>query len=532
MFSEFHAAAQLILDHAQRRGMLTRNPSSERLKAIALDEPEVHQTRYGSIYADSEPQSRAAKRTKNNIDSRFGEEERRFLQQAQERLAGEEVIAVDVQVGDGSDGTTARLIVPRIFAHVAYAGIKLFKPVVAETPTYQVVMFHDDEFEKNKSRLLPDKDITIRLAHHTDGRMVKFVRNSNYFGEWKKGVFAGENYRVKQNGQGIFLHAGCRKDSLEDLQGNYVTNYSLFVALSANGKTSTTCRVLAKKGRERSWLIQDDGGTLYRDGRFKGFEAGGLFIKTDCLNPGDQIEAYYACLRRDTFLENVCVTEDGSIDFYDLARTSNGRAVVERRDFMHSANDINARRVDNLFIITRGNIIPAVAKLTHEQAAAFMVLGQSMESSAGDPTQAGMIKNEFFYDPFLAGDQAEHANLFYDIIKSGAPINCYLLNTGGVGEGTSYRDITLADTMGILDWLLRDGSSEWHLSEKTGLVVPRSIRTIDSILLHPEKLFSPDDFDGRQHALNHHRAEYMDNFPGLDHRIKAVFQNEAAVEIV
>ena len=114
------------------------------------------------------------------------------------------------------------------------------------------------------------------------------------------------------------------------------------------------------------------------------------------------------------------MTDDGSIDFYDLSRTSNGRAVVERRDFMHAANDINARRIDNLFLITRGNIIPAVAKLTHEQAAAFMVLGQSMESSAGDPTQAGTIKNEFFYDPFLAGDRAEHANLFYDILKANA----------------------------------------------------------------------------------------------------------------
>ena len=30
-----------------------------------------------------------------------------------------------------------------------------------------------------------------------------------------------------------------------------------------------------------------------------------------------------------------------------------------------------------------------------------MVLGQAMESSAGDPTQAGKIRTEFFYDPTL-----------------------------------------------------------------------------------------------------------------------------------
>ena len=354
---------------------------------------------------------------------------------------------------------------------------------------------------------------------------MKFVRNSNYFGEWKKGVFAGEDYRAKLKGDAIFLHAGCRKDTLESRRGDYVTNYSLFVALSGNGKTSTTCKVLARKGRERSWLIQDDGGTLYRDGRFRGFEGGGLFIKTDCLNPGDQLEAYYACLRKDTFLENVFVTEDGSIDFYDLSRTSNGRAVVERRDFMHTANDINARRIDNLFLITRGNIIPAVAKLTHEQAAAFMVLGQSMESSAGDPTQAGTIKNEFFYDPFLAGDRSEHANLFYDILQANPP---HQLLPAEYGRG-GRREPPTRTSAWPTRWAFstrcsaagrRSGTSR----TRPGLMVPRSIRAIDTILTRPEKLFSAADFDARQQALDRQRAEYMDNYPGLDPRLPPYFK--------
>jgi phosphoenolpyruvate carboxykinase (ATP) len=212
-----------------------------------------------------------------------------------------------------------------------------------------------------------------------------------------------------------------------------------------------------------------------------------------------------------------------------MSRTSNGRAVIERRDFMHSANDINARRIDNLFLITRGDIIPAVARLTHEQAAAFMVLGQSMESSAGDPTLAGTIKNEFFYDPFIAGDRCEHANLFYDILRANARINCYLLNTGAVGEGRSYKDITLGDTMGILDSLLRGGAEDWNLSHKTGLVIPRSIRAVDSILMRPEKLFAAADFEARQRALDRHRAEIIDNYPDLDPKIKAVFQTKTVV---
>ena len=524
MFEQFHRTAQVIFENAGKEGRLIRNPDEQRLRALSLEEPEVRETKYGNIVAESEPMSRAAMLTKNNVDTEFGDQEGRLLREVERCLAGEDLVGIDVEVGDGSDGVTARLIVPKRFAHVAYGGKKLFRTTVTDDPTYQVLMFFDDKFEKNKKKVLPKKDITIRLAFSPQGKMVKVVRNSNYFGEWKKGVFAGEDYRAKLGGNALFLHAGCRKDTLEASHGPYISSYSLFVALSANGKTSTTCKVLGRKGHERSWLIQDDGGILYRDGSFRGFEAGGLFVKTDGLNPDDQIEAYYGCLKRNTFLENVHVEADGSIDFFNLERTSNGRAVIERRDFMHAGNEINAEAVDNLFIITRGGIIPAVARLTHEQAAAFMVLGQSMESSAGDPTRAGEIKNVFFYDPFIAGDRAEHANLFYDILKANAHINCYLLNTGGVGEKHRYRDIRLSDTMGILDSVLRGGLEDWILSDRTGFMVPRSIRMTDSILLHPERLYSRRAFAHRQRALGKQRAEFIDKYPGLHPELRAVFQ--------
>jgi phosphoenolpyruvate carboxykinase (ATP) len=524
MFSEFHQTAREIYEAARNEGRLICNPDSDRLRGLTLEEPGVRQTKYGNITVQSEPMSRAAMKTKNNIDSPFGEAERQLLRQATEWLAKEEIVSIDVQVGDGTEGITARLLVPRGFAHLAYGGLKLFKPNGTTDPTYHVLMFFDDDYESNKDKPLPQKEITIRLAHAPDGRMVKFVRNSNYFGEWKKGVFSGEDYRTKLKGDAIFLHAGCRKDTLETHYGPYRTSYSLFVALSANGKTSTTCKVLARKGRERSWLIQDDGGILYRDGRFRGFESGGLFIKTDGLNPGEQIEAYYACMKRQTFLENVYIDDDGSIDFYNMTLTSNGRAVVERRDFMHCAEGINAKRVDNLFIITRGGIIPALARLSHEQAAAFMVLGQSQESSAGDPTQAGQLKNEFFYDPFIAGDPAEHANLFYDILKANGHIQCYLLNTGWVGEGARYRDIGLNDTMTILDATLRGHLEHWTTSDGTGLMVPTSVPGVDSILMNPIRLYGEAEFEKRQSVLDRQRAEFLDQYPGLNPAIRTVFQ--------
>ncbi|HLA83213.1 MAG TPA: phosphoenolpyruvate carboxykinase (ATP) [Thermoguttaceae bacterium] len=524
MFQRFSEAAQAIFEAARREGRLIYNPSNEQLRALAMEEPGVVVSKYGSIAVESEPMSRAAMFTRNNIDTPFGEEEEKLLGTALERSAKETLVAVDVTVGDGAEGVTARLIVPKRFAHVAFAGVKLFKPAATDNPTHQVVMFFDDEYEKNRGKTLPQKSITIRNAHSNDGRLVKFARNTNYFGEWKKGVFTAEDYRAKLTGKALFLHAGCRKDTLEGADGRYRTTASLFVALSANGKTSTSCKVLARKGQERSWLIQDDGGVLGLDGTFRGFEAGGLFVKTDGLGPRDQIEAYYGSLKRETFLENVYVAPDGTIDFFNVERTSNGRAVIERRDFMHAGGEINTNRVDNIFIISRGKIIPAIAKLTHDQATAFMVLGQSMESSAGDPTQAGKIKNVFFYDPFVAGDRAAHVHLFHDILKRNPHINCYLLNTGRIGEGDAMHDIRLGDTMNILDAVLRGELTDWRRSPKTGLMVPENVPSVDPVLFHPDRVFAADVFGREQAALDRQRAEFVAKYPGLRPEIRGVFE--------
>jgi len=84
-----------------------------------------------------------------------------------------------------------------------------------DRPDYTIVMFTDESFEPNKAKPLPQKDITIRLAMLPDGRVVKIVRNSNYIGEYKKGVFASEDWAAKTKKGGIFLHAGCREDYLQ-----------------------------------------------------------------------------------------------------------------------------------------------------------------------------------------------------------------------------------------------------------------------------------------------------------------------------
>jgi phosphoenolpyruvate carboxykinase (ATP) len=522
---EFALVVERIRDKAKAENRLLDNPSDEVLRALVAREEGVKRTIYDNFVAESEPTSRSQMFTKNSVDDDFGDEELELLAKCEKSLSKERLISVDRLVGNEKSQTVVRLIVPEKFAHVAYGGKNLFIPVngPVKKPDYQVVFFGDAAWDTNKSKSLPQKDITIRLAMLDGGRFIKIIRNSNYIGEYKKGVFAAEDWVSKTRRGGIFLHAGCREDYLQSAHGNYKPVRALLVALSANGKTTTTCRVLARKGMERSWLVQDDGGTLMPDGSFHGFEAGGVFVKTEGINPGEQVEIFYGLLKRETVCENVFVTPEGDFDFENFERTSNGRAVILRRDFMHTSPYIDVERVDHIILITRGPLIPAISKLTMAQATALMVLGQAMESSAGDPTQAGKIRSEFFYDPFMVGDKAQHANRLYDILKGLPHLDYYLINTSGVGEGEHYRNISVAHTMGILDSLLRGGLEDW-IDSPTGFKVPASIRTLDDILVHPERLYSRSEFEEKQKELHRLRYEAVEKISGALHPdIREVF---------
>ena len=153
-----------------------------------------------------------------------------------------------------------------------------------------------------------------------------------------------------------------------------------------------------------------------------------------------------------------------------------------------------------------------------------MILGQAMESSAGDPTQAGKIRSEFFYDPFIAGDRAEHANIFYEILKGLPHMNYYLVNTGGVGEGYHYKDITVGHTMDVLDSLFRSGLEDW-VDSPTGFKVPAAIRAVDDILVHPERLYSRTEFEEKRKELHRLRYVAVEKIGGSLHpKVQEVFE--------
>jgi len=529
---EFIEAPRIIYAPAKAEGRLIEGRSLAELREMALRQNGVAQTQMGSIASDSEPASRCAPKTRNSIDDPFGEEEAKLARQAIEALGGQRIISVDAPVGEDGSGITARFIIPAQYAQLAY-GLKLLfgelETKVVEEPTYHLVFFTDGAFERNKAiRDVRKKDVAIRLWMGTRrGEQVKICRNSIYLGEGKKGVFQFEDWRVKAvDKEGIFLHAGVRRDRLwvydYGLRGMKLEERVTAVSgLTATGKTATLCRRLARLPEETSEMIGDDGGTFGFDGSFCAFEKNGLYVKTEDLEEHRQPEIYKAATSREAFLENVKLSRYPYIpDFSDLSSTSNGRAIVTRDNLGIASKGLRAEGIGYIILLTRNPLMNAISKLTPEQATMQFIYGESIESSGGNPVEAGKFSRVFFLDPFVCGDRLEHAMIFYEFLRKNPQIECYLANTGTIGEGE--MKVTLRDSLAAYNDLLR-GQIKFSLRpDILGYHYPVQCDRANLDVLRAEPLF-PDKklLEEKIRDFLRGREGYLEEFEGGGNRIPA-----------
>ncbi|MBP8985692.1 MAG: phosphoenolpyruvate carboxykinase [Syntrophobacterales bacterium] len=525
----FKAAAEQIYQRAETEGRLIKGRSLAELKRIALQQEGVIQTQLGSVAADSEPMSRSAPHTRNSVDHPFGEPEERLAAQAVEVLSREKIIALDTIIGDGRDGITARFIIPESYAQVAY-GLKLLfdhpEPRVVENPTYTMIYFTDEAFEANKSKKLVDKDITVRLMMgEKRGEQVKICRNTIYLGEGKKGVFQFEDWRVKAiDKTGIFLHAGARRDFLwvydEETERPELKEIVTAVSgLTATGKTTTLCRTFARMPKERSEMIGDDGGTVGFDGSYAAFEIGGLYVKTEGLDDS-QPEILRAAESKDAFLENVAITRYPYMpDFCDITKTGNGRAVVTRRNLEIASESLRADGMQYIVILTRNPLANVISRLTPEQATMQFIYGESIESTGGNPEEAGKFKRVFFLDPFIAGDRLEHAMIFYDIVKRNR-IQCYLANTGTIGQ--QEEKVTLRQSLAAYNDLVRMQLRFSREPDAMGYYYPIKCDRANLDMMTAFQLFQDRDiFKNRVVDFFKGRQKFLEDFEGKYGKIPA-----------
>jgi len=139
-----------------------------------------------------------------------------------------------------------------------------------------------------------------------------------------------------------------------------------------------------------------------------GSEGQGLFVKTHGLDSETEPAMYDAVTEESAVLENVDVDADGTVDFESERYTANGRAIIQREELIGRYSNRLARGGSRLLHHTQSSDAP-VAKLTPEEAAVAFMLGESVQTSAGDPSAAGESTESSERIRSLSGRKAQRA---------------------------------------------------------------------------------------------------------------------------
>jgi phosphoenolpyruvate carboxykinase (ATP) len=395
------------------------DPTPEELRTYTEAMPECRITEFGNVNVQTRVVSRSAGSTfvvdrpsSGKTMTRDAYEE--IARRQDDYIAGRDMIQIDGWIGNDPElRTRARLLMEKRYANIAAMQQKLYFPREDhDDPEIQVIY--------TPGLTAPGYPDDRVIAVDLDANVTR-VLNSDYFGESKKGGLRMWNNIVFEKG-GLALHAGLKV--IPTSTGDKVF---MIIGLSGTGKTTTTFTT-----QNGSKPIQDDFVGLIPGGRAFGTE-NGCFAKTFSLDPEFEPSIYGAVTKPTTYLENVYQDDSGTANFFEESYTQNGRAVFEMRDLQTFEDARNVGPVDYLLILNRNeNIIPAVAKLDQEQAAAYFMLGETTGTSAGGASEEGKFLRVPGTNPFFPLPHGLQGNRLLELLAT-HPIETYLLNTGRVG---------------------------------------------------------------------------------------------------
>jgi phosphoenolpyruvate carboxykinase (ATP) len=389
----------------------------------------------------------------------------------------DDLLVMDKQMGLHPEHSYhCRTIVTRPFARLLTMWEKLIFDVPPEhmkDDPDQILIMIPEWYEVASNHGLPQRAILVDAVNR-----VTFVLGTDYFGEVKKGHLRMAMYQEKLKykdgkGGGLGVHAGGKViKAMNEGSGKLEVNGALFFGLSGTGKTTLSVHHfwLDEEKGETVVIRQDDFFVLGAGGAAYGTEDN-AYIKTEGLEGEDQPLLYAGATAPSAILENVYVDpETREVDFFNYdhpfvpgGKCYNGRGIVVRRELDYTDDLVDLDSVDMIFFITRREtIVPPVARLSTEQAAAFFMLGESILTSAADPTKAGQSVREVGTNPFIVGSKGEEGNIFYEILKNNPGIECFLLNTGGFGGKSVDRKSWKMDDPEALDQLRRYLAHEKH----------------------------------------------------------------------
>jgi phosphoenolpyruvate carboxykinase (ATP) len=493
-----------------------QNPSPEELRTFTEEMPQCRITEFGTVNVQTRVTSRSSGSTfvvSDDPGAASGKtitraEYERIASMQDDYLAKHDVVVIDGFIGnDEGFRTPARLTIEKSNANIAAMQQKLYFPREAGEPEVHVVY--------TPNLIAPgypdDRVIAVDLAQG-----ITRVINSDYFGESKKGGLRMWNTIVYERG-GLALHAGCKVVPVGASERVF-----LIIGLSGTGKTTTTFTT-----QNDSLPVQDDFVALMRGGKVYGTE-NGCFAKTFSLDPDFEPNIFRAVTKPTAYLENVYQDDGGRVNFFETSYTKNGRAVFRMDDLgtYRDARDVGS--VDYLLILNwNENIIPAVAKLSMDQAAAYFMLGETTGTSAGGKAEEGKFLRVPGTNPFFPLPHGLQGNRILELLGS-HPIEVFLMNTGRVGgrDGDDRsKKVTIPHSSAVVK-AVAEGTISWTEDDDFGYLVAQSVPGIDDMeLLQPRRLYERHGRAAEYRELvdrfKAERRAHLEGFPQLSKEIVA-----------
>ncbi len=493
------------------------NPTQEEMRGWVLEYmSRIQETMFGNLNYEAEMTARLVRSTFFIADedirqSRMPRPEYEKWATIQDAyIADKDMILIEGYVGpDPEFRAGARLYIERTQANIPAMQQQLYFPKDDEWEPVFTVIYTPG---LPATGLSNNRLIAVDVDNYTTR-----ILGSDYFGEAKMGSLRMWNRYVYERG-GLALHSGLKV--FPDVDGR--EKVALILGLSGTGKTTSTFRQQLD-----SLPVQDDFNALMPGGKVYATE-NGCFAKTFGLDPDDEPTIYGGTTRPDAWLENTHVNPDGTIDFFNDSHTANGRSTFPLESIRH--RDPRALPpADYMLLLNRNeNIIPAVAKLKREQAAAYFMLGETKGTSAGGAAEMGKNLRVPGTNPFFFRNDALQGNRMHELLETMPDLEVYLLNTGRIG-GTDGDDLSkkvkIYHSAAVIEGFVAD-TIEWVEDPDFGYFVAASLPGFDDEeLLRPRMLYErqgrSDEYDAIVASLTEERREYLRSFPGLDPSIVA-----------
>ena len=500
------------LPHAKS---VAKNPTQEEMREWVLEYmPRIIETEFGNLSYKALIKARLSKSTFFVDDdetfkpamSRAEYDEWAAKQDAY--IADKDMILIEGYIGPDPDFRTAsRLYMEKTSANIPAMQQQLYFPKDdAYVPEFTVI-YTPGLPAPGKS---DDRLIAVDLENY-----VTRVFGSDYFGESKMGGLRMWNYLVYQQG-GLALHSGLK--TFPDVDGE--EKVALILGLSGTGKTTTTFRQ-----QLGSLPVQDDFVGLFPGGKVYSTE-NGCFAKTFGLDEDDEPTIYGGTTRPDAWLENTHTDPDGKVDFFDDSYTANGRSTFPLANIRHR-DPRDLPPVNYLLLLNRNeNIIPAVAKLKREQAAAYFMLGETKGTSAGGAAEAGKSLRVPGTNPFFFTNDALQGQRLLELLETMPDLEVYLMSTGRVGgedDDERSKKVRIKHSSAVVQGIV-EGSIEWEEDPDFGYYIAADLPGFpDPEILQPRRLYERqgrmDEYNMIVSQLTAERREFLRSFPGLDESI-------------